>query len=98
MSSDIVFEARQNVDNRYLLCRLTAATVRQRHHVSANTRDAIVDAFVAICSGLYCDRTASRDTGPAMPSGYCTALPQSRHTVVLTASSQVQIESEEWLK
>jgi len=48
MSSDLVFSAAKIVSNRYLLCRLTARTVRCLHFVSANTHDAIVDAFTLV--------------------------------------------------
>jgi hypothetical protein len=45
MRSEQVFRARKHIPNSYLLCRLAARTTRRLHFVSANTHDAIVDAF-----------------------------------------------------
>jgi hypothetical protein len=46
MRSELVFRASDRVANRYLLCHATAKTTRCLHFVSANTADAITDAFV----------------------------------------------------
>jgi hypothetical protein len=45
MRSEQVFRASKQIENRYLLCRLAARTTRRLHFVSANTHDAIEDAF-----------------------------------------------------
>jgi hypothetical protein len=46
MRSELVFRASDKVANRYLLCQATAKTTRCLHFASANTTDAITDAFV----------------------------------------------------
>jgi hypothetical protein len=48
MRSEQVFRARKQIQNSYLLCRLAARTTRRLHFVSANTHDAIMDAFERI--------------------------------------------------
>jgi hypothetical protein len=48
MRSEIVFRAREKVANGYLLCQATAKTTRRLDFASANTTDAITDAFVRI--------------------------------------------------
>jgi len=48
MRSELVFRAREKVANRYLLCQATAKTTRCLDFASANTADAITDAFVRI--------------------------------------------------
>jgi hypothetical protein len=52
MRSELVFRARDRVANRYLLCRATAKTTRRLHFASANTADAITDAFVRMADAL----------------------------------------------
>lgn len=53
MRSELVFRAQEKVTSRYLLCQATAKTTRRIHFVSANTTDAINDAFVKI-AGQNC--------------------------------------------
>jgi len=53
LRSELVFRARQRVANRYLLCQATAKTTRCLHFASANTTDAITDAFVRISADSF---------------------------------------------
>ena len=46
MSSELVLHARDKVANRCLLCHAIAMMTRCLHFASANTTDAITDAFV----------------------------------------------------
>jgi hypothetical protein len=50
MRSELLFRAHEKVTNRYLLCQATAKTTRCLDFVSANTTDAITDAFVRIAA------------------------------------------------
>jgi hypothetical protein len=48
MRSEHVFRAHEKVTNKFLLCKAAAKTTRCICFVSANTTDAITDAFVRI--------------------------------------------------
>ena len=48
MRCEQVFRANDQISNRYELCRLTARMTRRLHFASANTHDAIEDAFVRV--------------------------------------------------
>jgi hypothetical protein len=50
MRSEQVFRAYQTLGNRYLLCRATATVTRCLHFVSANTHEAINDAFSRVAN------------------------------------------------
>ncbi len=55
MRSEQVFRASKQIENRYLLCRLAARTTRRLHFVSANTHDAIEDAFERMSGNSFLD-------------------------------------------
>ncbi len=61
MRSELVFRAHDKVANRYLLCHATAKTTRCLHFASANTTDAITDAFVRISDSslMECHRAGT---------------------------------------
>jgi hypothetical protein len=49
--SELIFRARETVDNKYKLCQ-TASKATRRLHISAkNTTDTINDAFLRIAGG-----------------------------------------------
>ena len=48
MRCEQVFRANDQINNRFELCRLTARMTRRLHFASANTHDAIEDAFVRV--------------------------------------------------
>jgi hypothetical protein len=64
MRSELVFRASDKVANRYLLCHATAKTTRCLHFASANTTDAITDAFVRMA-----DSSSMKPQIPALLPG-----------------------------
>jgi hypothetical protein len=57
--SELIFRARETVDNKYKLCQ-TASKATRRLHISAkNTTDTINDAFLRIAGGYETSLSAS---------------------------------------
>ena len=48
MRSQIIFQARERIGNRYKLCHAVARVTRCLHFSSSNTEDAISDAFLRV--------------------------------------------------
>ena len=63
MRSEQVFRANERVANKFLLCQATARTTRRLGFASANTTDAITDAFIRIAM-------ASHDVSPQLSPHY----------------------------
>jgi hypothetical protein len=48
MRSEIIFRAKETIDNRYLLCQTVSKATRVLHISSRNTQETINRAFVKI--------------------------------------------------
>jgi hypothetical protein len=48
MRSEIIFRAKEIIDNRYLLCQTVSKATRQLHISSRNTQETINHAFAKI--------------------------------------------------
>ncbi len=77
MRSELIFRARETVDNKYKLCQ-TASKATRRLHISAkNTTDTINDAFIRIAD----EDEISLSTNPVLASSIrqiSSALPNRR--------------------
>ncbi|RSL19139.1 hypothetical protein EDE15_4775 [Edaphobacter aggregans] len=49
--SELIFRAREKVDNKYKLCQTTSKATRRLHIVAQNTTDTINDALSRIAGG-----------------------------------------------
>ncbi len=51
MRSELIFRARETVDNKYKLCQTTSKATRRLHITAKNTTDTINDALSRIAGG-----------------------------------------------
>ena len=51
MRSELIFRARETVDNKYRLCQTTSKATRRLHIAAKNTTDTINDALSRIAGG-----------------------------------------------
>ena len=51
MRSELIFRARETVDNKYKLCQTASKATRSLHISAKNTTDTINDAFSRIARG-----------------------------------------------
>ena len=51
MRSELIFRARETVDNKYKLCQTTSKATRRLHIAAKNTTDTINDALSRIAGG-----------------------------------------------
>ena len=51
MRSELIFRARETVDNKYKLCQTASKATRRLHIAATNTTDTINDAFSRIAGG-----------------------------------------------
>jgi hypothetical protein len=58
--SELIFRARETVDNKYKLCQTTSKATRSLHIVAQNTTDTINDALSRIAGGDESLLTANR--------------------------------------
>jgi hypothetical protein len=49
--SELIFRARETVDNKYKLCQTASKATRRLHIAAKNTTDTINDAFSRIAGG-----------------------------------------------
>jgi hypothetical protein len=49
--SELIFRARETVDNKYKLCQTASKATRRLHIAATNTTDTINDAFSRIAGG-----------------------------------------------
>jgi hypothetical protein len=49
--SELIFRARETVDNKYKLCQTASKATRSLHIAAKNTTDTINDAFLRIACG-----------------------------------------------
>jgi hypothetical protein len=49
--SELIFRAREAVDNKYKLCQTASKATRRLHISATNTTDTINDAFLRIADG-----------------------------------------------
>jgi hypothetical protein len=49
--SELIFRARESVDNKYKLCQTASKATRRLHVAMTNTTDTINDAFSRIADG-----------------------------------------------
>ena len=49
--SELIFRARETVDNKYRLCQTASKATRRLHIAATNTSDTINDAFSRIAGG-----------------------------------------------
>jgi hypothetical protein len=72
MRSEVIFQAQEKIANRYRLCHAVAKVTRRLHFSSANTEDAIRDAFVKVARV----RCLAEDTGTLL----CMEIPGANAT------------------
>jgi hypothetical protein len=58
--SELIFRARETVDNKYKLCQTASKATRSLHIAAKNTTDTINDAFSRIAGGDESSLTANR--------------------------------------
>ena len=51
MRSELIFRAKETVDNKYRLCQTASKATRSLHIAAKNTTDTINDAFSRIAGG-----------------------------------------------
>jgi hypothetical protein len=57
--SELIFRARETVDNKYKLCQTASKATRSLHIAAKNTTDTINDAFSRIAGGDQSSLTAN---------------------------------------
>jgi hypothetical protein len=57
--SELIFRARETVDNKYKLCQTASKATRRLHIAAKNTTDSINDAFSRIAGGANFSLTAN---------------------------------------
>jgi hypothetical protein len=57
--SELIFRARETVDNKYKLCQTASKATRRLHIAANNTTDTINDAFLRIAGGDKFSLTAN---------------------------------------
>lgn len=70
--SELIFRARETVDNKYKLCQTTSKATRRLHIATKNTTDTINDALGRIAGG----DEFSPPVNPILASSY----PDERHS------------------
>ena len=63
--SELIFRAKETVDNKYRLCQTASKATRSLHIAAKNTTDTINDAFSRIAGGEESARQAIPILAPA---------------------------------
>ena len=65
MRSELIFRARETVDNKYKLCQTASKATRRLHIAAKNTTDTINDALSRIAGGDESLMPANRVLAPS---------------------------------